>query len=130
MPLIRIRPLESTLSRRSTLTLLAFGLLAVAMPAAAQRGPAAVMLHVPPEVLAGKPFTMQGDIYALGVVVYQVIVGDLSRPLAEGWERDISDELLREDIAACVEGDPARPILIVTERGAGYVLKAGVETVP
>src|SRR5438128_1570025 len=27
---------------------------------------------------------------------------------AGGWERDVADELLREDIAACVDVDPAR----------------------
>ena len=65
-------------------------------------------IYLPPEVLVGQPFTVQGDIYALGVLLYQLIVGDLTRPLAEGWGRDVDDELLREDIAACVDGDPAR----------------------
>jgi len=44
----------------------------------------------------------------LGIVLYQLVVGDLDRPLAQGWEREIEDELLREDIAACVDGDVAR----------------------
>ncbi len=65
-------------------------------------------LYSPPEVLAGKPFTTQGDIYALGVMLYQMAVGDLHRPLAEGWERDVSDDLIRQDIAACCDGDPNR----------------------
>ena len=65
-------------------------------------------IYLPPEVLVGRPFTVQGDVYALGVLLYQMVVGDLTRPLAEGWERDVTDELLREDIAACVDGDPAR----------------------
>lgn len=65
-------------------------------------------MYLPPEVLTGKPFTMQGDIYSLGVLLYQMTVGELDRPLAVGWERDVEDELLRDDIAACVDGDPAR----------------------
>lgn len=65
-------------------------------------------LYAPPEALAGRPFTVQGDVYALGVFLYQMVVGHLERPLGQGWEREIRDDLLREDIAACVEGEPAR----------------------
>jgi serine/threonine-protein kinase len=72
-------------------------------------------LYAPPEVLVGRPFTVQGDIYALGVLLYQMVVADLHRPLAEGWERDVEDELLREDIAACVEGDPNRRLASASE---------------
>ncbi len=64
--------------------------------------------YSPPEYLAGKPYTAQDDIYGLGVLLYQLITAHSSSPIAPGWERDISDPLLREDIAACVDGDPAR----------------------
>lgn len=63
-------------------------------------------VYTPPEVLSGKPHTVQGDIYALGILLYQVAVGDLSRPLADGWRDEIADPLLRDDIAHCVDGDP------------------------
>ena len=63
-------------------------------------------LYMAPELMAGKPASIQSDIYALGVLFYQVVVGDLNRPLAQGWEAQVKDELLREDIAACVAGDP------------------------
>ena len=65
-------------------------------------------MYSPPELDAGKPFSTQGDVFALGVLLYQMVVGDLLKPLAEGWERDIEDEYLRQDIAECVDGDPAR----------------------
>lgn len=65
-------------------------------------------LYLAPEVLAGQPSTQRSDIYALGVMLYQLTVGDLRRPLAPGWERDIDDELLREDIAATADVDPER----------------------
>jgi serine/threonine protein kinase len=65
-------------------------------------------LYMAPELLEGKPATMQADIYALGVVLYQVVVGDFARALASGWERDIDDEIVRAEIAAAVDGDPAR----------------------
>jgi len=65
-------------------------------------------MYAPPEILANKPFTVQGDVYALGVLLYQMVAGDLDRPIAAGWERDIEDEMVRQDIADCVEGDPRR----------------------
>lgn len=72
-------------------------------------------MYAPPESLLNKPFTTQGDVYALGVLLFQMVVGDLTRPLAPGWERDISDDLLRQDIAAMVEGDPARRLSSAAE---------------
>ncbi len=66
---------------------------------------ATTRMYSPPELLAGRPFTLLGDIYALGVFLYQMAVGNLERPLAQGWERDIADPVLREDIAVCIEGD-------------------------
>ena len=65
-------------------------------------------LYAAPELLEGRTPTTLADIYALGVVLYQVVVGDLERALAPGWERDVADDLLREDIGACVEGRPER----------------------
>ena len=62
--------------------------------------------YMAPEVLEGRPPSIQADIYSLGVVLYQVIVGDFSRVLAPGWERDIEDPILCEDVAAMVDGDP------------------------
>ncbi|MEM7586834.1 MAG: protein kinase [Acidobacteriota bacterium] len=64
--------------------------------------------YMAPELLAGKPATVQADVYSLGVVLYQVAVGDFERPLASGWRRELDDELLVEDIGACVDGDPER----------------------
>ncbi len=61
-------------------------------------------MYTPPEAFIGRPATVRGDVFALGVLLYQMVVGDLERPLGEGWERDIDDPLLREDIATCVQG--------------------------
>jgi eukaryotic-like serine/threonine-protein kinase len=59
-------------------------------------------MYMAPELIEGKPPTAQADIYSLGVLLYQMVIGDLSRALASGWEQDVKDELLGEDIAACV----------------------------
>lgn len=63
-------------------------------------------LYLAPELLHGQIPTARSDIYALGVMLYQMLVGDLRKPLAVGWEQDIDDELLREDISAAAEGRP------------------------
>lgn len=63
-------------------------------------------LYMAPELLEGKPVTVQADIYALGVTLYQMVVGDFSRVLAPGWDRHVADALLREDIAAAIDGSP------------------------
>jgi serine/threonine protein kinase/DNA-binding winged helix-turn-helix (wHTH) protein len=65
-------------------------------------------LYMAPEVLAGQPSTERSDLYALGILLYQLVVGDFRRPLAAGWETQIEDELLREDIALAAAGDPLR----------------------
>jgi WD40 repeat protein/serine/threonine protein kinase/class 3 adenylate cyclase len=70
--------------------------------------------YIPPECSEGREWTTQGDIYSLGVVLYQLVAGDSpeakwhERASASGWERDIPDELLREDISTCLDKDPTR----------------------
>lgn len=65
-------------------------------------------LYLAPELVAGAAPTVKSDIYALGVTLYQLAVGDFRRPLSAGWEVDIADPLLRQDIADAANGDPAR----------------------
>jgi len=64
--------------------------------------------YMAPELLEGKPATIQADLYSLGVLTYQLVVGDFSRALAPGWQRDIDDDLLAEDLAYFVDGRPER----------------------
>jgi serine/threonine protein kinase len=66
------------------------------------------LIYLAPEVLAGQSPTASADVYSLGVMLYQLAVGDVRKPFAPGWEADVADPLLREDIAAAACGDPAR----------------------
>lgn len=72
-------------------------------------------LYMAPELIEGKNATTKSDIYSLGVLLYQMISGKLGQALAPGWERDIPDPLLREDIAACVDGEPEKRLKAAEE---------------
>lgn len=69
---------------------------------------AGTRLYMAPEVIEGRIATIQADLYSLGVMLYQLVVGDFGRAIAPGWERDITDPLLREDIARLVDGSVER----------------------
>lgn len=62
--------------------------------------------YLAPEITEGKAASIQADIYSLGVVLYQMVVGDFTVALAPGWRRNVDDDLLREDIRAAVDGQP------------------------
>lgn len=63
-------------------------------------------LYLAPELLAGQPATTGSDVYALGLMLYQLLVGDFRRPMSTGWERDIHDPLLVQGLRAATEGNP------------------------
>jgi WD40 repeat protein/serine/threonine protein kinase/class 3 adenylate cyclase len=63
-------------------------------------------MYMAPELLAGKPASVQSDIYSLGVVYYQLLAGDLARPSTMDWARDVENPLMREDLAKCLAGNP------------------------
>ncbi len=74
-----------------------------------------------PEMFAGSAGgapTAQADIFALGVILFQLAAGDLRRPLAGAWEALIADPLLREDIAAAAAADPAARLADAAELAA------------
>jgi WD40 repeat protein/class 3 adenylate cyclase/tRNA A-37 threonylcarbamoyl transferase component Bud32 len=63
-------------------------------------------VYMAPEVLAGRPSSVASDIYSLGVVFYQLVIGDLSQPVTTDWREQVADPLLAEDIASCFSGKP------------------------
>jgi serine/threonine protein kinase/class 3 adenylate cyclase len=63
-------------------------------------------MYLAPELLAGKPASPRSDLYSLGVVLYQLLVGDFGHPLTTDWAEAIIDPLLREDLVKCFAGKP------------------------
>ncbi len=61
--------------------------------------------YLSPGLRRGQRATIQTDLYALGVTLYQVVVGDLQRPLGGEWEKQIDSTVLREDIRRCITED-------------------------
>jgi non-specific serine/threonine protein kinase len=79
-----------------------------ATPGAAHTWETGSPLYIAPELYANQVATALSDLYALGIILYQMVVADLRRPMASGWEAGVADELLRADIAAATDGDPTR----------------------
>jgi WD40 repeat protein/class 3 adenylate cyclase len=63
-------------------------------------------MYMAPELIAGKPASVRSDIYALGVVLFQLLVNDLDQPLATDWADAITDPLLKDDLKYCFVGNP------------------------
>lgn len=79
------------------------------------RDPAGTALYRAPELAGGALPTARSDIYALGLILYQLVAGDFRRTLAPGWEQEVADPLLRQDIAEAAAGDPAQRIASASE---------------
>jgi non-specific serine/threonine protein kinase len=56
-------------------------------------------VYMAPELYAGKPASIRSDVYSLGILFYQLLVGDFSQPLSSEWSEQITDPLLQEDLA-------------------------------
>jgi len=62
--------------------------------------------YMAPELFAGKPASTRSDVYSLGVVLYQLVLGDLAHPVTTDWADSIPDSLLRDDLRHCFAGNP------------------------
>ncbi len=91
------------------------------------------MLYLAPEVLEGNGATARSDIYSLGVIFWQLLIGNLNAALDPGdWPTRISDPLLRGMTSAVVSraipakrwlsaGDFAASLRALPERQAAEV---------
>jgi WD40 repeat protein len=67
---------------------------------------AGTQVYMAPELLAGHPASTRSDTYSLGVVLYQLLCGDLKRPVTTDWAGSVSDPLLVDDLRRCFAGKP------------------------
>lgn len=65
-------------------------------------------LYTAPELFDGMAPTVRSDVYALGVMLYQLLLSRFGQPMASGWEADVADELLREDLRLATDVNPER----------------------
>ena len=79
-------------------------------PATGPETTSGTALYRAPELHEGAASTVQADLYALGVLLFQLVTGDFRRPLAPGWEALVEDKLLQSDIAIAADRDPAKRI--------------------
>jgi len=75
-------------------------------------------LYIAPEIFSGHAPTARSDIFALGIILYQLLSGDLGKPMVSSWEQDIDDELLCEDIRLATHGNPALRLASATDFAA------------
>lgn len=78
-------------------------------------GPVGTAMYRAPELHAGGLPTAAGDVYALGVLLYQIVSGKFHESPSPGWEAKIADTLLREDIRDAAQIDPSKRISTVAE---------------
>ncbi len=76
---------------------------------------ASVSMYQAPELASGGVPTQLSDLYALGVLLYQFLVADFSRPLPSGWQTEVTDPWLLEDLSAAVAADPRERLCSVAE---------------
>jgi eukaryotic-like serine/threonine-protein kinase len=72
-------------------------------------------LYIAPELFAGQTPTVKSDVFALGVLLYQLLTGRIGQPMASGWDSEIDDALLCEDLRRATEGNPERRLASVAE---------------
>ncbi len=70
-------------------------------------GISGTLMYMAPEVIEGGAASARSDIYSLGVVLWQLLIGSFGTALdPTNWGARISDPLLRSDLEKCLAGAP------------------------
>ncbi|MCA8900334.1 MAG: winged helix-turn-helix domain-containing protein [Hyphomonas sp.] len=62
--------------------------------------------YIAPELVKGQASSVRSDIYALGLIAWQVLSGEIGAALTTDWDTRIDDPLLTADILAATHPDP------------------------
>ncbi len=73
--------------------------------------PAGSSLYLAPELLAGGEASPASDFYALGVVAFQLLLGNLSEPLTQDWKQRLLNPLFQELVGRMTAGNPAKRLI-------------------
>ncbi|MBI3270722.1 MAG: protein kinase [Planctomycetes bacterium] len=69
------------------------------------------LLYMAPERLEARGATPQSDLYSLGVVLFQMMAGDVERAVTIDWEREVADPIVRQGLCRLLAGSVAgRPL--------------------
>ena len=85
-----LKPANVMLDERGKLLVTDFGLSAAAADSGAEKGIVGTPAYMAPEQLAGQPATVRSDLYALGLLMYELFTG---RPV---FKADTYDALMRQ----------------------------------
>jgi len=110
-----LKPANVMIDGRGRARITDFGLAVIGEQAAGSAEIAGTPAYMAPEQLAGKPLTLRSDLYALGLVLYEIFTG--RRPFKEGASRDAApthpshhvermDPAVERVILRCLESDP------------------------
>ncbi len=59
-----------------------------------------------PELRMGRSVSVEADIYSLGIILYQTVVGDFAHVPTAGWQEYVNDSLLETQIARAAHRNP------------------------
>lgn len=71
-------------------------------------------MYIAPEHFTGQAPTVKSDVFALGILLYQLLSGRMGQPMVSGWDAEVGDEFLCEDIRLATHGNPDRRLASVT----------------
>ncbi len=65
-------------------------------------------MYLAPELIENQNLSssIRSDIYSLGVVIYQLITGQLGIPMGSDWPKNIDDPLVQDDIYQATNSNP------------------------